>query len=83
MNSNKKKEIKQEVEQVKEVKQIVRNTKIAGITNNRKEVLGMGLEQEQLKQNLFMRSLDKIQMFMKNLNKVVQLETYSLNLSTD
>ncbi|BCC09586.1 hypothetical protein BCM0060_p325 (plasmid) [Bacillus cereus] len=46
----KKKEIKQEVEQVKEVKQIVRNTKIAGITNNRKEVLGMGLEQEQLKQ---------------------------------
>lgn len=43
----KKKEFKQEVEQVKEVKQIIRNTKVAEITNNRKEVLSMGLEQEQ------------------------------------
>lgn len=45
----KKKETKQEVEQIKEVKQIVRNAKVAEI-QNRKEVLGMGLEQEQLKQ---------------------------------
>lgn len=42
----KKKEIKQEVEQIKEVKQIVRNAKVAEI-QNRKEVLVMGLEQEQ------------------------------------
>lgn len=42
----KKKETKQEVEQIKEVKQIVRNAKVAEI-QNRKEVLVMGLEQEQ------------------------------------
>lgn len=42
----KKKEVKQEVEQIKEVKQIMRNTKVAEI-QNRKEVLVMGLEQEQ------------------------------------